>query len=299
MIFRFLLVFYASITCTLAADTVSANQTVRYNETIVSPQETFELGFFRPGRGKGRQENKVPGRSMERTQREIYFQYNLIDTSVFTRLVLQPSGRLERLLWIDSEQEWRVYTSLQIDQCDQYAACGPYGICNIINSPVCECLKGFEPTSPDEWRNTVWSQGCRHTIPLDCKPGEGFNKYPNLKLPDTQGSWYNQTMTLEGCTEMCKRNCSCTAYTNSNISGTGMAVCYDSIENNRSSTARRNAGRRVPVIVPIAFVVWVILVSICLFCHFYRKKQQQQGIPRNESGHDPENICSHYLACQQ
>ncbi|KAI3675479.1 hypothetical protein L1987_85069 [Smallanthus sonchifolius] len=247
-------------------------------------------------------------------QREIYYQYNLVDTSVFTRLVLQPNGRLERLLWIDTKQEWNVFTTPQIDSCDQYAACGPFGICNINNSPICLCLKGFEPRSPNQWKNTDWSQGCRHTIPLDCNPGEGFNKYSNLKLPDTLGSWYNQTMTLVECENMCKRNCSCTAYTNSNISGTRsgcllwfgdlidvrtfaengdilyirlLASELDSIKNSRSSSA----GRRIRVIVPIAFAVLILLVSICLFYRFYRKKQHQQGIPGNESGHDPENRC--------
>ncbi|KAI3675436.1 hypothetical protein L1987_85026 [Smallanthus sonchifolius] len=120
-------------------------------------------------------------------QREIYFQYNVTDASVLSRLVLQPSGRSEGLLWVDSKQEWSVYTAPQIDCCGQYAVCGPYGICNINSSPICSCLKGFEPTSPEPWKNTDWSQGCRHTIPLDCNPEEGFKKYSNLKLPDTQG----------------------------------------------------------------------------------------------------------------
>ncbi|KAI7737800.1 hypothetical protein M8C21_011975, partial [Ambrosia artemisiifolia] len=66
-----------------------------------------------------------------------------------------------------------------------------------------------------------WSHGCRRTVPLDCELGEGFNKYSNLKLPDTRWSWYNQSMTLVECEKKCKSNCSCTAYTNSNISGAG------------------------------------------------------------------------------
>ncbi|KAI7757031.1 hypothetical protein M8C21_003144 [Ambrosia artemisiifolia] len=153
--------------------------------------------------------------------KEIYFQYNLIDTSVLMRLVLQRSGRSEGLLWIESKQEWNIFTAPQKDSCDQYAVCGPFGSCNIDNSPVCSCLRGFEPTAPNLWKNTDWSHGCRHTIPLDCNPGEGFNKYPNLKLPDTRGSWYNQTMTLVECEKTCKSNCSCTAYTTLNISGSG------------------------------------------------------------------------------
>ncbi|KAF5780972.1 putative protein kinase RLK-Pelle-DLSV family [Helianthus annuus] len=203
--------------------------------------------------------------------KEIYYQYNLIDTSVITRLVLQPNGRVERLVWVDSKQEWKLYLARQNDLCDQYAMCGPFGSCDIVKSPVCECLKGFEPKSPDQWKITDCSQGCRHTIPLDCNPREGFNKYSNLKLPDTRGSWYNQTMTLLECEQMCKRNCSCTAYTTLNISGTGSG-CLLWFDSKRSS-----AGIRGQVIVPIAVVVLVLLVAICLFCHFKRKKQQQQG----------------------
>ncbi|KAJ0684553.1 putative protein kinase RLK-Pelle-DLSV family [Helianthus annuus] len=392
LIFRFLIVLYASISCTIAADTVPANQIVTYNQTIVSAQEIFELGFFRPGKSMnhyvGIWYKKIPNRTVvwvanrnapltdtygELTltlqgvliirnsttgnviwsssanssttsvwnpigqlldtgnfiiyekgddinqenpiwqsfdfltdtllpgmklgwnlvtgidrhftswktdddpasgefsyridtrgypqlilwegqqikfrggpwnglrftgityltpnqfynftfvlrEKEAYYLYNLIDTSILMRLVLHPSGRSERLLWTHSKQEWSLYTAPQKDRCDEYAVCGPFGSCNIDNSPLCLCLKGFEPTSPEQWRDTDWSQGCRHTIPLDCNPAEGFNKYSNLKLPDTRTSWYNQTMTLVECEKMCKSNCSCTAYTYSNISGTG------------------------------------------------------------------------------
>ncbi|KAI3675461.1 hypothetical protein L1987_85051 [Smallanthus sonchifolius] len=110
-------------------------------------------------------------------QREIYYQFKLVNTSVITMLVLQPSGHLERLLWLDNKKEWNVYLSRPIDLCDQYSVCGTFGICNIEKSPICDCLKGFEPTSPDHWRITDWSQGCRHTITLDCKPGEGFSVF--------------------------------------------------------------------------------------------------------------------------
>ncbi|KAJ0684567.1 putative protein kinase RLK-Pelle-DLSV family [Helianthus annuus] len=482
LIFGFLIVISTSITCPFAADTVSANQTVRYNETIISPQETFELGFFRPGKsmnfyvgiwyknlpnktvvwvanrntplthtsgeltltlqgaliirdatnghvvwssanssttsvknpigqlldtgnfiiyeegeGISQEDPKwqsfdfmtdtlLPGmkfgwnliKGIDRhftscksvddpaagnftsridisgypevilrdgqeilfrsgpwnglsfsgtpnlkpnqyfnftfviNEKEIYYQYNLIQTSVITRLVLSPSGRPERLLWSESKQEWSFYDAPETDACDQYALCGPFGSCNIQNSPACSCLKGFEPRSPHQWRNIDWSQGCRHSIPLDCDPAEGFNKYSNLKLPDTRESWYNQTMTLVECEKMCKSNCSCTAYTNTNISGTGSGCLLwfgplmdiktyaengdtlyirvsaselDSIENRRSS----NAGRRIRVIVPVSFVVLAILVSLCLFYRFYMKKQQHQGTPEHEQENDPEN----------
>ncbi|KAK9056995.1 hypothetical protein SSX86_024361 [Deinandra increscens subsp. villosa] len=275
------------------------------------------------GRGLSGVSNLIPNRFYNFTfvlnQKEAYYQYNLIDTSVFTRLVLQPTGRLERWLWIDDKQEWNLFLTRQNELCDQYAVCGPFGVCNIDKSPVCECLKGFEPTSLNQWKNTDWSQGCRHAIPLDCNPGEGFKKYSNLKLPDTQESWYNLSMTLVECEKMCKRNCSCTAYANSNTSGTGSGCLLwfgdlidirtinengdtlyirlsaselDSIENSRSSSA----GNKIRVIIPVTFLVLIILVSICLFYRFYNKKQQQQAVVTRLTGtsgngfqHDSEN----------
>ncbi|KAD3066912.1 hypothetical protein E3N88_34792 [Mikania micrantha] len=239
-------------------------------------------------------------------QREIYYQYNLVDPSVFTRLVIQPSGRLERLLWIDSKKEWSVYFSRLTDRCDEYDVCGSFGSCNINKPPICECLKGFEPTSPDHWRITDWSQGCRHTTPLDCNPAEGFNKYSNLKLPDTRESWYNQTMTLTECKKMCKTNCSCTAYTHSNISGpgSGCLLWFGNLTDIRMFTQNgdtiyirlsaseldsKSSWSRVRVIIPMAFAFLVIIVSICIFYRFNKMKQQQHGRAGNESRNDPEN----------
>ncbi|XP_076946744.1 G-type lectin S-receptor-like serine/threonine-protein kinase At4g27290 [Bidens hawaiensis] len=317
LIFAFLVVLCASITHAYAANILSPNQTIRYNETIVSPQETFELGFFSPDNStkhyvgiwyKKRSYGTVvwvangdaplthtsgtllPGMKLGRNlvtgierrftswksdddpatgnfsygidtrgypqvilmdslkikfraapwngnsslrqnpmynytfvinQKKIYFQFDLTNALVLMRVVLHPNGRLERLLWDDNKHKWNVFLAPEIDQCDQYAVCGPNGRCNIDDSPVCECMKGFEPKSLDPGSAADSSQGCQRTIPLDCGPGEGFNKYSNLKLPDTRWSWYNQTMTLVECEKMCKSNCSCSAYTNSNVSGAG------------------------------------------------------------------------------
>ncbi|KAK1440210.1 hypothetical protein QVD17_06035 [Tagetes erecta] len=240
-------------------------------------------------------------------QKEIYFQYELINTSTLMRVVLQPYGRVERLLWMDGSQEWKVYLAPYSDECDNYNLCGPFGSCSIDKSPVCECLKGFEPTYPDQWRVDDTSHGCRRTTHLDCEAGEGFNKYSNIKLPDTRDSWYNQTMTLGECRKKCKSNCSCTAYTNSNISraGSGCLLWFgelidirtfaqgdtlfirmpaselDSLKNSKSSSARIT----VLVMVPVMFLVCVILVSVCLFNR--RKKQHQQGTLRNKFERDP------------
>ncbi|KAL8205474.1 hypothetical protein R6Q57_009025 [Mikania cordata] len=305
IILAYLVVFYESTAaCANAANTISANQTVGINETIVSPQETFELGFFSPGKSM----NHYVGIWYKKISKPTYVwvanrNTPLTDTSIELTLTVQgvliirntttgfiiwsstnsstttlknPIGQLldsgnfiihqdgvdinqdepiwqsfnfmtdnilpgmkhgrnfvrgiERhiLSWksdddpaVGEYSDWidtRGYPQLLVTKGQEiiYRA-GPWnGL-----SPVCSCLKGFEPVSPDQWRVADWSQGCQHAIPLDCNPGEGFNRYSNLKLPDTQWSWYNQTMTLLECEKMCKRTCSCTAYTNSNISGAG------------------------------------------------------------------------------
>ncbi|CAL5405738.1 unnamed protein product [Camellia sinensis] len=73
----------------------------------------------------------------------------------------------------------------------------------------------------EDWNTTNWSGGCVRRTVLDCKNGDGFLKYSGVKLPDMRSSWYNWTMTLGECREVCMKNCSCMAYTSLNIRGGG------------------------------------------------------------------------------
>ena len=95
-------------------------------------------------------------------------------------------------------------------------SCGPYGSCNINNSPVCSCLKGFVPKIPKEWEMVDWSNGCVRRSPLNCS-GVGFRNYSNVKFPETPNYWFNKSMNLKECKIMCMKNCSCSAYTNLDI----------------------------------------------------------------------------------
>ena len=65
-----------------------------------------------------------------------------------------------------------------------------------------------------------WSQGCVRNKPLSCHK-DGFVKFNELKLPDTTNSWVNKSMSLKECRDKCLNNCSCMAYTNSDIRGEG------------------------------------------------------------------------------
>ncbi|GJY74174.1 G-type lectin S-receptor-like serine/threonine-protein kinase isoform X1 [Tanacetum coccineum] len=63
---------------------------------------------------------------------------------------------------------------------------------------------------------------CQRSRALDCGPEEGFLKFSSMKLPDTQNTVYNGNMNLQECEVACKRNCSCTAYANPNITAGGV-----------------------------------------------------------------------------
>ncbi|KAF7141462.1 hypothetical protein RHSIM_Rhsim06G0191200 [Rhododendron simsii] len=152
---------------------------------------------------------------------EVYYGYELLNQSVVSRLVLHHNGILNRWTWVDRTQGWIIYCSTPTDNCDYYGSCGAYGSCDIANSPMCGCLDKFVPRYPKDWVMGDWSNGCMRRTPLACHKGEGFLKYSRVKLPDTQKSWFNETMTLEECGKMCSENCSCMAYANLDIRGGG------------------------------------------------------------------------------
>nr|GFB22515.1 G-type lectin S-receptor-like serine/threonine-protein kinase At4g27290 [Tanacetum cinerariifolium] len=73
--------------------------------------------------------------------------------------------------------------------CSRYGMCGPYGSCNMNNSPACSCMEGFEPQNPDKWSAAEWSSGCRRRTPLNCSNGDGFRVFKSVNIPDTRHSW--------------------------------------------------------------------------------------------------------------
>ncbi|XP_023874837.2 G-type lectin S-receptor-like serine/threonine-protein kinase At4g27290 isoform X1 [Quercus suber] len=152
---------------------------------------------------------------------EVYYIYSLVNNSLITRIVLnQTSSSRERYTWIEAENVWRLYSSVPRDYCDNYGLCGANGNCILSGSPVCQCLEGFKPKSQEKWSLMDWSQGCVRNEPLSCHK-DGFVKFNELKLPDTTNSWVNKSMNLKECRDKCLNNCSCMAYTNSDIRGEG------------------------------------------------------------------------------
>ncbi|MED6111486.1 hypothetical protein PIB30_052718 [Stylosanthes scabra] len=156
-------------------------------------------------------------------EEQVYFMFSLVNSSVKARMVLnQSSYKLLHLAWDEAARGWKVYGLLPRDFCDEYGACGPNGNCDVSKLPyACDCLRGFRPKSSKDWNEMNYQGGCLRDKPLNCE-SDGFIKYGKMKVPDTENCWYlNQSMNLEECREKCLRNCSCMAYTNSDIRGEG------------------------------------------------------------------------------
>ncbi|CAI0410084.1 unnamed protein product [Linum tenue] len=235
------------------------------------------------------------------TDEETYYIYHLRNNSVLSRMVITPTGAIQRYTWQGSKQGWVVYLTAQNDNCDRYGVCGVYGNCDIESSPSCGCLDGFVPKNQREWDMVDWTSGCVRRTPLNCS-GDGFVKHSGIKMPETRNSsWFNATMSLAECREVCIRNCSCTAYANLDLTdgGTGCLIWFTELLDIRVLYANRQdlyirmaaseldgsgnlkkdvqkSKKAVWIVLACTVSAGVLLVSLGLVVWFKRKKQREQ-----------------------
>ncbi|XP_059661963.1 G-type lectin S-receptor-like serine/threonine-protein kinase At1g11330 isoform X1 [Cornus florida] len=157
----------------------------------------------------------------------IYFVYSLFNMSSFP-LFLSPLGALIQTNWDADTRKWVNYVIAPKGPCDIYGTCGPFGICNDRNSPICNCLRGYEPKSTEEWHRENWTGGCIRRVEMQCdrnssiddSKADGFIKLTGVKLPD-----FSNFLDLDDavdCGNFCLKNCSCVAY--ANVNGIGCLV---------------------------------------------------------------------------
>ncbi|GKV48262.1 hypothetical protein SLEP1_g55086 [Rubroshorea leprosula] len=158
-------------------------------------------------------------------QDEVTYSYSVTTKNLFPRLIVNPTGVLERLTWIPDTEQWNQYWYAPKDQCDHYQECGPYGICDANASPVCKCPRGFEPKNLQAWNLRDGSDGCMRKTNLECM-GDKFLHLRNVKLPETTTAFVDRNISLKDCRDLCLKNCSCTAYANADIrnGGTGCVI---------------------------------------------------------------------------
>ncbi|KAK1402842.1 Receptor-like serine/threonine-protein kinase [Heracleum sosnowskyi] len=227
--------------------------------------------------------------------KELYYHYELHNKSVYSVIILNTLGYNQLWTWIEKAQIWQLNLGRQVDYCDSYALCGAFGNCNIEKSPICQCLDGFEPKVRKKWEVADWSSGCVRKVQMSCTDGDGFVLHPGLKLPDTQHSWFDRNMSLDECKRVCLKNCSCTAYANTDIrgSGSGCLLWFDELidirkfnENGQDLYVRRASSKfRASVLakkkkikvryitIPILTATMILGVSLWLI---WKKKQRLQ-----------------------
>ncbi|QHO32409.1 G-type lectin S-receptor-like serine/threonine-protein kinase [Arachis hypogaea] len=132
---------------------------------------------------------------------EIYYTYTLKNTSILSRVHLDQTGGFHFYIWAEEDQQnWELYEMYSSrDQC-------------------------FSPKSPQEWDMRNWTKGCVRTKPLTCNDisiNDIFVKFVALKVPDTTHTWLDENIGLDECRARCLNNCSCMAFSNSDIRGSG------------------------------------------------------------------------------
>ncbi|KAK9064216.1 hypothetical protein SSX86_015596 [Deinandra increscens subsp. villosa] len=229
---------------------------------------------------------------------EISYSFEMMSTSSYSRLVTNSSGVLQRLTWVESSQTWIELSFVPSDPCDEYQKCGPFGVCDANTSPGCKCMKGFRPKNQLAWDLREGSDGCVRSSKMDCQ-SDGFLVQNNIKLPESSRAYVNRTLSLSECAEICKSNCSCAAYANTDITGSGSgcviwavdlldmrhfqggqdlyvrAAASDLDEAHTVGASENDSNNNVVIIVSVTvgIVIMILLILICI----WKKKIQRSN----------------------
>nr|AID21613.1 SRKp [Arabidopsis halleri] len=153
---------------------------------------------------------------------EVAYTFLMTNSSIYSRLTLSHSGFFQRLTSIPPAWGWSVLWSSPMDRpCDYYQFCGPYSYCDTSTSPMCNCIRGLNPWSMQQWDLKDGSSGCVRRTPLSCS-GDGFVPLKKMKLPDTTMTIVDRRIGVKECKEKCLRNCNCTAYAKADITNGGV-----------------------------------------------------------------------------
>ncbi|XP_059279499.1 G-type lectin S-receptor-like serine/threonine-protein kinase At4g27290 [Lycium ferocissimum] len=221
-------------------------------------------------------------------EKKIFYSNELLG-SVMYKLTLNSDGVLKRLMWVENEQKWDVFIFSPADTCDNYGTCGAYGSCNNTRTPVCNCLNKFVPKDPRNWVVTNWSSGCVRRTPLNCQNGDGFLKYSGIKLPDTQYSRFDVSMTLHECKQACLRNCSCMAYSNLDIrnGGSGCLRWFGNLIDIRElaggqdiyirmATSELGSKKTNLLALSLSLLIGVAVIGLTIWLYIWKKKKQRK-----------------------
>ncbi|KAJ6416479.1 hypothetical protein OIU84_002357 [Salix udensis] len=212
------------------------------------------------------------------------FSSGFANKSYFTNFVLSSEGKFGQVIWDDrNEGSWDYQWATARDECDVYGKCGSFASCDANSSPICSCLKGFEPKNSDEWNSRNWTNGCVRRNATLCErtqndgqvlKEDGFSKLERVKVPDF-AEW-SSSITEQKCRDDCLNNCSCIAYayysgiycmlwrgnlTDIKQFSSGGADLYIRL----AYTELDNKKKNLKVIISLTVVGGAIAIAICVF----------------------------------
>ncbi|KAF8414024.1 hypothetical protein HHK36_002023 [Tetracentron sinense] len=163
---------------------------------------------------------------------DILSNFNSTSTNTYnnkiTRLVMHPSGQIRYLEWNDETRIWDLLWWEPSDSCSVYKACGAYGSCNSNSVPVCKCLPGFRPISPEAWDSGQFSGGCTREI-TECGKMDGFLELKKMKVEKTESVSVLEGKNEAECRAECVEKCTtCNAYSfeASKRRGESLSTCW-------------------------------------------------------------------------
>ncbi|KAK9989766.1 hypothetical protein SO802_030005 [Lithocarpus litseifolius] len=149
----------------------------------------------------------------------VYATFAYVNVLGLSKHFLDSQGNSMHIHWNDEKEDWEVVGFALANECDVYGTYGAFGKCYALSSPICSCLKGFEPKIVEEWNRGNWMSGCVRRTPLQCErvnnrsegvgKADGFLKLEMVKVPDFAEWTYR---TKDDCRKQCLENCSCVAY---------------------------------------------------------------------------------------
>ncbi|GLT83426.1 hypothetical protein SLE2022_017160 [Rubroshorea leprosula] len=160
--------------------------------------------------------NYIFNYSLIEDENETYFTYSLYDSSIFSRAILDVSGQVKQMSWLENTASWALFWAQPrvSERCDIF--CGAFSFCSSYNM-TCQCLHGFVP-SKKQLQQDLRGVGCVRRTTLDCENSISMNKSQDrfLRMDDmTYPSPARRVVKIQdakNCRLLCLDNCSCSAY---------------------------------------------------------------------------------------
>ncbi|KAL6842637.1 hypothetical protein ACP4OV_027481 [Aristida adscensionis] len=148
-----------------------------------------------------------------------YFVYLTNEEKGTAMFVMEVSGQVKAVAWMEAAQDWVPFLALPKAQCSVYFVCGSFAMCSENAFTFCSCVRGFSKQYEGDWLYGDPRGGCTRNARLQCG-GNGSNSSKTemdrfyavavAKLPDK--ALGVAVTSSHGCKASCLNNCSCTAY---------------------------------------------------------------------------------------